>query len=92
VDFVTLIGSSAAFCTTVSYFSQLRKCWKTGEAGDLSLWMFLVLSTGVALWVVYGWLKSDHVIVSANVISLCALVGILYFKLRETFGGRREST
>lgn len=88
MDVVTLVGSAAALCTTVSYFPQLRKCWKTGEAGDLSLWMFLVLATGVALWVVYGFLKSDYVIVVANVVSLCALLGILYFKLRETFGRR----
>jgi MtN3 and saliva related transmembrane protein len=58
----------------------------TGEAGDLSLWMFLVLAAGVALWVVYGFLKSDYVIVTANIVSLCALLGILYFKLRQTFG------
>ena len=85
MDGVTLVGSAAAFCTTASYFPQLRKCWKTGEAGDLSLWMFLVLSTGVALWIAYGFLKSDYVIVTANAVSLCALLGILYFKLRETF-------
>ena len=84
MDGVTLVGSAAAFCTTASYFPQLRKCWKTGEAGDLSLWMFLVLSTGVALWIAYGFLKSDYVIVTANAVSLCALLGILYFKLRET--------
>jgi MtN3 and saliva related transmembrane protein len=84
VDGVTLVGSAAAFCTTASYFPQLRKCWKTGEAGDLSLWMFLVLSTGVALWIAYGFLKSDYVIVTANAVSLCALLGILYFKLRDT--------
>ena len=84
MDGVTLVGSAAAFCTTASYFPQLRKCWKTGEAGDLSLWMFLVLSTGVALWIAYGFLKSDYVIVTANAVSLCALLGILYFKLRDT--------
>jgi hypothetical protein len=33
----TLIGAAAAFCTTVSYVPQLRKCWETGETGDLSL-------------------------------------------------------
>ena len=52
--------------------------------------MFLVLAAGVALWVAYGFLKSDYVIVTANVVSLCALLGILYFKLRETFG--RDAT
>jgi MtN3 and saliva related transmembrane protein len=67
----------------LSYFPQLKKCWQNGHTGDLSLSMFLVLSLGVALWVLYGVLKSDWVIVGANSISLSFLFGILYFKLRE---------
>jgi uncharacterized protein with PQ loop repeat len=43
----------------------------------------LTLGGGVALWVVYGFLKSDIVIILANAISLALLFGILYFKLRE---------
>jgi MtN3 and saliva related transmembrane protein len=83
LDFTTIIGSFAAFCTTVSYFPQLKKCWQTGSAGDLSLKMFMTLGLGVALWVVYGFLKSDIVIIVANAVSLALLTGILYFKLRE---------
>ena len=83
MDFTTAIGSLAAFCTTVSYYPQLKKCWATGSAGDLSLKMFGILATGVALWVVYGFLQSDLVIILANVVSLVLLIGILYFKLRE---------
>ena len=83
MDFTTLIGLVAAFCTTVSYFPQLKKCWATGSAGDLSLKMFVTLAAGVALWVVYGFLKSDIVIILANVVSLALLLGILYFKLKE---------
>jgi MtN3 and saliva related transmembrane protein len=83
MDLATLIGLIAAFCTTVSYYPQLKKCWETGSAGDLSLKMFLTLASGVALWAVYGFLKSDPVIILANVIGLALLGGILYFKLRE---------
>jgi MtN3 and saliva related transmembrane protein len=84
MDLTTIVGTSAACCTTVSYYPQLKKCWETGSAGDLSLRMFLTLAAGVALWVVYGILKSDIVIVTANGVSLCLLAGILFFKLRET--------
>jgi MtN3 and saliva related transmembrane protein len=83
MDMITAVGGMAALCTTVSYFPQLKKCWQTGQARDLSLRMFLVLAAGVALWVVYGVLKSDAVIVGANGVSLVLLSGILYFKLRE---------
>ena len=50
MDIATAVGSFAAFCTTVSYFPQLKKCWETGHAGDLSLKMFSILAAGIALW------------------------------------------
>ena len=86
---VTIIGAVAAFCTTVSYVPQLKKCWETGSTGDISLKMFSILATGVALWIVYGVLQKDMVIVLANVVSLVLLAGILFFKLRETFRPQR---
>jgi MtN3 and saliva related transmembrane protein len=83
MDLNTVIGSVAALCTTVSYFPQLKKCWETGSAGDLSLKTFSILAGGIALWIVYGMLQTDRVIMAANAVSLCLLVGILYFKMRE---------
>jgi MtN3 and saliva related transmembrane protein len=79
----TAVGLFAALCTTVSYFPQLKKCWETGSAGDLSLKMFVTLAVGVATWIIYGVLQSDIVIILANTVSLLLLLGILYFKLRE---------
>jgi MtN3 and saliva related transmembrane protein len=83
----TLIGLAAAICTTSSYFPQLKKCWDTGRTGDLSFKMFTALAAGVALWAVYGFLKSDVVIVLANTVSLALVAGILYFKLKERRAG-----
>jgi MtN3 and saliva related transmembrane protein len=83
LDWATLIGLIAAVGTTLSYVPQLKKCWETGRADDLSLKMFCILAFGVAMWVVYGVLKKDAVIILANSVSLCLLAGILFFKLRE---------
>jgi MtN3 and saliva related transmembrane protein len=82
MDMITAVGGMAAFCTTISYLPQLKKCWQTGHAGDLSLKMFMILAAGVALWIAYGFLKSDLVIVFANTVSLVLLIDILYFKLQ----------
>jgi MtN3 and saliva related transmembrane protein len=83
MDATAAIGTVAAICTTAAYFPQLKKCWATGEAKDLSLRMFSVLSLGIALWIVYGVMKGDWIIITANSISLACLAGILYFKLRS---------
>lgn len=87
----TAIGLAAAFCTTVSYVPQLKKCYVTRRAGDLSLKMFLVLALGIALWCLYGVMKRDLVITVANGISLTFLCFILYFKLREIYGRGGEA-
>ena len=80
---VTLIGLVAAFCTTVSYIPQIKKIWESGDTEDISLTMFLILAGGIALWVVYGVLKGDGVIILANSVSLAFLCAILFFKLRN---------
>jgi MtN3 and saliva related transmembrane protein len=88
VSLVTLIGLAAAVCTTVSYIPQLRKIWRTGETDNISLRMFLILGTGIALWIVYGIMQSDAVIILANSVSLALIGAILFFKLRETLSGK----
>ena len=85
MNVTTLVGLMAALCTTASYIPQLKKCWETGSAGDLSLKMFSILAAGIALWVLYGVLQGDIVIILANSASLVLLAGILYFRLREDF-------
>lgn len=85
----TAVGLVAAFCTTVSYIPQVVKCWKTRKAGDISLKMLLTLATGVALWVAYGFLIKDWVIVGANSVSLLLLANVLLFKIRELFPSTR---
>jgi hypothetical protein len=54
----TLVGGPGAFCTTLFYIPQLRKCWATGETGDLFLKMLLLLGCGLALWIAYGLMRS----------------------------------
>ena len=88
MSLVTVIGLVAAFCTTISYIPQIRKIWATGETHDISLKMFLILSTGIALWVVYGILQGDAVIILANSVSLAFLAAILFFKIRNVIRGR----
>jgi len=88
----TLVGFLAAFCTTVSYVPQVRKCWQTGSAGDLSLKMLAILGTGIALWIVYGVMKRDLVIIAANGVSLALNLFLVVFKVRENNRTRQVPT
>lgn len=84
----TFIGGFAAFCTTVSYIPQVRKAWATRETGDLSLKMLLLLGAGLALWILYGFIKRDWVIVAANGVSLALLANLIWLKIREPKRGQ----
>lgn len=79
---VEIIGFVAAVLTTLAYFPQVIKTWKTKSASDLSLGLFLILTSGVALWLVYGILIGNGPIIASNAITLVLTGSMLYFKLR----------
>lgn len=80
----TVIGVAAAVCTTAANLPQLKKAWTTGQTDDISLHMLLLLASGLALWVVYGVMQEDVVIILANGVSLVLLVALVCLKLRQT--------
>lgn len=79
----TFIGLAAAFCITVANLPQAVKVYQTRSTEDLSLKMLLLLLVGNALWVAYGALKQDAVIIVANAISFALLMSITFVKLTE---------
>jgi len=79
----TSIGLAAAFCTTVAFLPQVVKTWRTRSTKDISLVMFLVFTTGIFLWLVYGVMRSDLPLIAANGTTFVLSATILYFKLRH---------
>ena len=82
--FATVIGIAAAVCTTAANLPQLKKAWTTGQTDDISLKTLLLLACGLGLWVVYGVLQKDVVIILANAISLALISGLVCLKLLQT--------
>jgi MtN3 and saliva related transmembrane protein len=81
--FATVVGLAAAVCTTGANLPQLKKAWTTGQTDDISMNMLLVLASGLALWVGYGVLQKDLVIIVANAISLVLIGGLVWLKVRS---------
>ena len=76
-----LIGYLAAFLTTVAFVPQAYKVFKTNQTKDLSLFLFLIFSLGVFMWLIYGIMKEDLPIIIANSITLFLSLYILYKKI-----------
>jgi len=80
---VPFIGILAAALTSLSYLPQVKKAWPRGSTADLSLRMLVALTGGLLLWVVYGFLQSDWVIVIANCVGASLSGCVLACKIRD---------
>jgi MtN3 and saliva related transmembrane protein len=82
ISAVTVLGLVAACCSTFAFLPQVIKTWHTRSTKDISLGMFLVLLTGILLWLTYGLIRMDLPLIAANGITLVLAGTILYFKLK----------
>lgn len=80
---LSFIGFIAAFCTTIAFFPQAIHAWKTKHTKDISLPMYLIMVTGVLLWLVYGIYLNNAAIFLANAVTLCLASSILYLKIKN---------
>jgi len=79
---ISILGFSAAVLTTASFIPQALKTIKTKNTKDLSLPMYVVLTMGVLLWLIYGILINDLPVLLANAITLVFSLIILVNKIR----------
>ncbi len=83
MSWITTIGFLAAACTTVSALPQVIKSWKNRRTEDISLVTYLILETGIVLWLVYGWLIGDWPLILSNGIGFGLVSIVLYLKLKH---------
>jgi len=81
---IDLIGAVAGTLTTLAFIPQVIKTWRSGSAEDISLVMFLLFTTGVVLWLIYGIAMNSLPIIVANSVTLLLALTILMLKIRYT--------
>ncbi len=83
MNWVTVMGLAAGMCTTAAFLPQVIKIFRTKKTEDISLLMYIVLTVGITLWIMYGWLNEDIPLVLANGITFILASSILAMKLRH---------
>jgi len=83
LNLTSLIGLAAGICTTGAMLPQVYKTLQTKNTRDISLLMYILLSTGIFLWFIYGLLLGEAPILLANGISLVLALTVLMLKLRH---------
>ncbi len=76
-----LLGFVAGVLTTLAFVPQVLKIWRSKQAHDISLGMFILFSIGVALWIAYGILIGSVPVILANSVTLTLALLILALKL-----------
>jgi MtN3 and saliva related transmembrane protein len=83
LDWIDLLGLSAAALTTGAFLPQAVKVLRTRHTRDLSLAMYLVMSIGNLVWLIYGIALLSRPLILANAITLSLTMTILVLKLRH---------
>ncbi|MFN7642196.1 MAG: SemiSWEET family sugar transporter [Burkholderiales bacterium] len=83
-----LVGYVAATLTTLSFVPQALLTLRSGSTEGVSLRMYALFTTGVALWLLYGVLTGAWPVILANAVTL----GLASLILVATWRGRRART
>jgi MtN3 and saliva related transmembrane protein len=81
-NMVTWIGLVAAAFTTISLLPQAIKVITQKQTRDISLSMYIIFTSGVLLWLVYGVLTKDMPVILANSVTFVLSFIILVLKIK----------
>jgi MtN3 and saliva related transmembrane protein len=81
-DLVVWIGTVAGILVLLSFIPQILKTYKTKKMFDVSIHLMILIASGMFLWVVYGVIRSDPVIIGTNAAGFALNVTLLIMKLK----------
>lgn len=82
MDSTTAVGTLASVFTAVSLIPQLVKLYREKDPAIVSMGMLGILCTGLVLWILYGVMREDRIIIIANSFSLLVNVTIIVLAVR----------
>lgn len=82
MPFVDVLGYTAGAITSLTFLPQVIKTWRIRSAKDISLMMFVIAAINESMWIVYGVLLHNWVIILTNSVVLAMSLIMIYFKLR----------
>lgn len=82
MEIIEVVGLIAAVLTTGAFVPQVLKVLKAKSTKDISLSMYLVMFTGVILWLVYGLYHKAPPIIFANSVTAILILSVIILKLK----------
>ncbi len=79
---VDILGYSACAVTALTFLPQVVKTWKEKSAKNVSLLMFVIAAVNEVMWIAYGVMRDDMVIIVTNAIMIVMAFTMISLKLR----------
>lgn len=76
-----ILGLVASVFTTSSFVPQVWRTWKTRDVSGISLPTYLIITIGLALWLIYGILRGDLPLIVANAVMVVLTGAITVMKI-----------
>jgi MtN3 and saliva related transmembrane protein len=82
MNYLDTLGLVATCFTTSSFVPQVWQIWKTRDVSSISLPTYLIITFGLALWLLYGILKADLPLIVANAAMVVLTSAITVMKIK----------
>lgn len=82
MELAKVVGYTASAVTVFTFLPQVIKTWKERSAKNVSLMMFVIAIANEVLWIWYGVLVNDLIIILTNIVMMCMASVMIYLKLR----------
>ena len=79
---VEILGYAAGAVTCLTFLPQVIKTWKSKSAKDVSMNMFLIAAANEVMWIIYGVLLNNWVIILTNAVVLSMSLTMIWLKIR----------
>ena len=80
LSLISVVGFLAGALTTAANLPQVWKTYRDKSAKGLSFRMLLILSLGLLLWMVYGFLTNSLPLILTNGIGTVLIVSLIVMK------------
>ncbi len=77
-----ILGYAAGALTAFTFLPQVIKTWKSKSAKDISLNMFIIAFVNEIMWLVYGFMLDNWVIILTNAVMLGMSSFMIALKLK----------
>lgn len=82
MNFAEILGYAAGALTAFTFLPQVIKTWRDRSARDISMNMYLIAFVNEVMWLVYGFMIDNMIIILTNAAMLFMSGAMIALKIK----------